>query len=71
MNCKCCNCPLKDGGIENLKNQAKEDFNNTLKTFFDEHPYVGSIYLSDIDTCFTQSMLICNNHNTCIKINLK
>lgn len=71
MECKCCNCPLKNGGIENLKNQAKEDFNNMLKTFFDEHPYIESVYLSDRDSFINQSMFIHHNHGRYISINLK
>ena len=71
MECKCCNCPLKEGGIENLRNQAKEDFNNMLKTFFDKHPYVDSVHLSDRDTSLYQSMFIYHNHNRYITITLK
>lgn len=71
MECKCCNCPLKAGGIENLKNQAKEDFNNMLKTFFDKHPYVENIYLSNTSSYFNQSIFIYNNQDRYITIHLK
>lgn len=71
MECKCCNCPLKEGGIENLKNQAKEDFNNMLKTFFDEHPYIENIYLSNRDSYFNQSIFIYDNQDRYITIKLK
>lgn len=71
MECKCCTCPLKAGGIKNLKEQAKEDFNNMLKVFFDEHPYVENIYLADKGSYFAQSIFIYKNRDRYIIVNLE
>lgn len=75
MNTKCKNCCLCPKEVidnyKQLKKDTKEEFENLIKDWFINHPYVENIYLTDTSQYFINSMTIHNNSTLTASVNIK